>query len=138
MALTVGMYRHGIVTFGGVLTQDLSKPNPEPNPAPNRLGHLHRNAMPVHPIVRTNTDMAYLPWTDTHHVAPYIYRGLPFPALRRSIEVRSDANVFQAGALSYLMHLFLTRSEYYKISSIRNMGTMFSSGQVRAGKVCVD
>jgi len=44
----------------------------------------------------------------------------------------------QVGAIGYLMFMFLTRSDYYKISSLRNMGSMLGSGQVRAGKVCVD
>ena len=44
----------------------------------------------------------------------------------------------QLGALTYLMSMLLTQSDYYKVSSLRNMGTMLGTGSVRAGKVCVD
>ena len=57
---------------------------------------------------------------------------------RRHGIVTIGAIITQVGALSYLMFMMLTRSDYYKISSLRNMGSMLGSGQVRAGKVCVD
>jgi hypothetical protein len=57
---------------------------------------------------------------------------------RRHGIVTIGAITTQVGALGYLMFMFLTRSDYYKISSLRNMGSIMGSGQVRAGKVCVD
>ena len=57
---------------------------------------------------------------------------------RRHSTVSIGSIVCQAGALSYLMHMFLSKSDYYKISTLRNMGSMLASGTVRAGKVCVD
>ena len=44
----------------------------------------------------------------------------------------------QVGALGYLMFMMLTRSEYYKISTLRDMGSMLGSGEIRAGKIRVD
>jgi len=52
--------------------------------------------------------------------------------------VSIGAIMMQMGALGYLMFMLLTKSDYYKISTLRNMGSMFGSGDVRAGKVCVD
>jgi len=57
---------------------------------------------------------------------------------RRHGIVTIGAIVTQVGALAYLQFMFLTRSDYYKISTLRNMGTMMGGGTVRAGKVCVD
>jgi len=52
--------------------------------------------------------------------------------------VTAGAITTQVAALGYLMFLFLTQSDYYKISSFRNMGTVLGTGSIRAGKVCVD
>jgi len=60
------------------------------------------------------------------------------PPYRRHGIVTIGAITTQVSALGYLMFMFLSRSDYYKISTLRNMGSMLGSGQVRAGKVCVD
>eukprot|EP00656_Telonema_subtile_P049399 TRINITY_DN6132_c0_g1_i3.p1 TRINITY_DN6132_c0_g1~~TRINITY_DN6132_c0_g1_i3.p1 ORF type:complete len:148 (+),score=33.00 TRINITY_DN6132_c0_g1_i3:594-1037(+) len=44
----------------------------------------------------------------------------------------------QVGALGYLMVMLLTRSDYYKVSTLRNMGSIMGTGRINAGKVCVD
>jgi len=60
------------------------------------------------------------------------------PEYRRHGIVSVGAILTQLGALTYLMSMLLTQSDYYKVSSLRNMGTMLGTGSVRAGKVCMD
>ena len=57
---------------------------------------------------------------------------------KRHATVSIGSVICQAGALAYLMNMLLSKSDYYKISTMRNMGSMLASGTVRAGKVCVD
>ena len=61
-----------------------------------------------------------------------------FTYLAHNLALFSLSTAWQMGALGYLMFMLLTKSDYYKISTLRNMGSMFGSGDVRAGKVCVD
>lgn len=61
------------------------------------------------------------------------------PPYRRHQIVAGGAILLQSAALALLSTLFMQRSEYYKISSLAHLGSVFEAGfGGRAAKLAVD
>lgn len=62
------------------------------------------------------------------------------PPYRRHQLVAGGAIVLQSAALALLSTLFMTSSEYYKISSLAHLGSVFDSGfgGGRTNKIAID
>lgn len=125
----------------------LQAPPPTPTPTPQRRNaacgsrpHLAPEPLPDPDGARARASAQLLGSLWFVCLPLLVLLAFALPPYRRHQVVAGGSIVLQAVALALLSTLFLQRSEYYRISSLAHLGSVFDAGfsAGRSNKIAVD